>query len=327
MKNKQNLERPEWIESVLQNTDGTVQSPIIEDNLFVCIFDLINGFAGLGVNLCFGMLILFNPRLRSQPVYLIHLSKVFGNTVALSADIVEGVNYLSPDAEEKLCHFVVSTFAFSFTTFFLNQLLSLIDRYILTIYPDWHRSKVSSTLFIIVVAGAIALINLLVALALNWVYISHLAPIRCALHVNHVAFARIFVSFIIVTFLLFFALFSVKISNLLKPATGGATDLNSPVPASLQAPAISITGEHDNNQIQLLKSTRKFLSSLVPLLLIPFLVIVVSLTSITCLNFYPNDDTCRLLVFVSTYDNKLLSFQAFLYPFITWYNDDLLSGS
>lgn len=303
MKNKQNLES---ISPVLQNTDRTIKSPMIKDNLYVCIFDLVNGFAGLVVNMCFGIFILLNPHLRRQPVYLIHLSKVFGNIVALSADIVEAVNYLSPDGEEKLCHFVVSTFAFSFTTFFVNQLLSLIDRYVQTIYPDWHRSKKSSTVFISVVVGSIVLLNLFVALALNWIYIFHLAQIRCALHVNHVTFARIFVSFIIIAFLIFFIVFSVKTS----------------------APAISNTVEADHNQIQLLQSSRKFLWSLVPLLFIPFLVVGVSLSTLICLSFYPNDEnTCRILVFVSTYDNKLLSFQAFLYPFITWYNDDLLSGS
>ena len=119
-----NVLRPEWIESVWQNADGSIKLPVTKDNVFVCVFDLVNGFVGLTTNLFLGGAILLNPRLRSQPIYLIHLSQVFGNAIAFSADIAEALIYLRPDEEsERLCHYVVSTLGFSGCAFFVNKFL------------------------------------------------------------------------------------------------------------------------------------------------------------------------------------------------------------
>ena len=382
-----NVLRPEWIESVWQNADGSIKLPVTKDNVFVCVFDLVNGFAGLTTNLCLGGAILLNPRLRSQPIYLIHLSQVFGNVIAFSADIAEALIYLRPDEEsERLCHYVVSTLGFSGCAFFVNKFLALIDRYVFMIDLEWYNRTVTSaqTSYVITV---LVVLNVSVAIAFNWTYIFRVDSIRCAFHVNHVASGQVLVIFVASSFIVFFTIVFVKMTSLLQstcaaspppvadlmelavvaavaapdeaaagvvaavvvessinPATDeqqfklepSTSSINmigddiyaSPPPLADADAATNSVENLDNDEhkrIAMLKSIKKFLWNMVPFLICPFLVLVTSLSAVPCLNSeWKDDSVCRVIVSLAKYDNKLLSFQSFVFPIVTWCMDDQL---
>ena len=140
----------------------------------VFLFNFFNCLLALPLNVYVTLIILLKKHLRTQSKYVIRLNAFLCNLLTLFFIGQETVYYFLPSQE--LCHSYVSTLGISSIAFLFNVLLSLIKRSVAIAYPVWHHKHITPK---VVVIWSLIL-NLLLAVALDWVYVFDVAPIRCA---------------------------------------------------------------------------------------------------------------------------------------------------
>jgi hypothetical protein len=236
---------------------------------------------------------------------------------------------------ETLCRSFVPTIGVSLLAFLFNLFLMLIDRIVAVVKTSWHRANVTTRF---VVTSSI-LLNLLLTLGLNWVYIT--APLHCAYHKSHVLTLRVtwivlFISCVISISFVYSKTKATKQSN-------SSNDHSNNHPLNLEANNINNNEDDDdgpssNNSEQdqqmtmmdpvEMESTRKFVISLIPLLFIPLPILVSSFSTSLCLHLRgKNAAVCSPFVTLATYDNKIFSFSALLSPLMTIWKDDQFHSS
>lgn len=153
-------------------------NPLEMDN-FTLTIHCICCTIGLPLNIFIALKIIRNSRLYSKPRYIFLLTLVMCNIFTLLTAVDEVVYYLWPN--ESVCKFFISINELPYILFFFNLLLSLINRYIAMARPMWHHQNVT----VAFVLFWIIVLNLTLALAINWVYISGSAELRCEIQRTH----------------------------------------------------------------------------------------------------------------------------------------------
>ena len=291
------LEHPEWGNSVMRNGNGSVKDPMEEsESLCVFLFNFFNCLLALPLNVYVTLIILLKKHLRTQSKYVIRLNAFLCNLLTLFFIGQETVYYFLPSQE--LCHSYVSTLGISSIAFLFNVLLSLIKRSVAIAYPVWHHKHITPK---VVVIWSLIL-NLLLAVALDWVYVFDVAPIRCAYQKDHIRT-------LIATWVTLFISCPILIA-LIRYKTRPPN----PTAAALLVQAAT---QEDLQLIAEKESAYNFATGLIPLLFIPLVVVITSLPAIVCLQFFhPDDATCAALVSWTFYQDKLISLNALVSPLL-----------
>jgi len=117
-------------------------------------------------------------KLYEKPRNILLLSLIVCNILTLLMAIDEIVYYFWPD--ESVCRLFVTVIELPYILFFFNLLLSLVDRYVAMARPVWHHNNVTVSF----VSFWIVVLNAALALAVNWVYISGSAQLRCQIEMS-----------------------------------------------------------------------------------------------------------------------------------------------
>ena len=139
--------------------------------------------------------ILCDTKMRLKPRYIVQLGIAFSDLFVLFG-IAIVIFHFSFGPNETVCNFYVAFFlGVPYNCFFLNYFLSLIDCFVAMVFPFWHLAKLTPRR---VVCGLIGL-NLVMALAMKWQFISGILEVRCALQPRHgfVVNRTFFISFIL----------------------------------------------------------------------------------------------------------------------------------
>ena len=173
-------DHPEWGDQVLRNRDDSVKHPM-EINLFMAWLLGAICFVGLPLNFEIIIRILYDRTMQLKPRYIIQLGVAFSDVFILSAIVIVVLHFcFGPN--EMICHIFVSFFmGISYNCFLLNHFLSLIDCFVAIVFPLWHLVNVTPRR---VVNGLIGL-NLAMALAMEWPFVSGMLEVRCALQATH----------------------------------------------------------------------------------------------------------------------------------------------
>lgn len=220
--------------------------------------------------------------------------------------------------EEMICQMFISFFGLSYIFFFFNLLLSLIDRCVAITEPIYHRQNVTG-LFVIFSSF---ILNLLLAFILNWFYIIGMAPLECEIQLNH-SLTALAILILLFTLCVIFLVIDYVITLDRLPHTSGPGVIQIVVDANNSSPM----GVHVNlstAQRLELEATKSFLLSVIPLLLLPLPIVIISLSTLACMYFNPVGDTCAVLVLVANYDNKLISLHALIHPIVLMFKDSEL---
>jgi hypothetical protein len=179
------IDHPEWGDEVVRNQDQTVKHPLEINASMAWILGAIC-FFGFPLNFEIIIRILYDKTMRLKPRYIIQLGVAFSDLFILLAVVVVVVHFaIGPN--EILCHIFVSFFmAIAYNCFFLNNFLSLLDCFMAISFPLWHLAKVTPQR---IVYGLIGL-NLAMALAMEWPFISGVLEVRCALQFNQGLYAN-----------------------------------------------------------------------------------------------------------------------------------------
>ena len=111
-----------------------------------------------------------------KPIDFFLLSRILSALFTLIVTFAEIIYDVAlPSAKDGLCRFHVALLGLPHLIFLLNLLLSLVDCY------QTRENKVTISPF------SILALNLLVALVVNWIYVSGWAPLTCAYHKIHLA--------------------------------------------------------------------------------------------------------------------------------------------
>ena len=218
-------------------------------------------------------------------------------------------------------------------------MLSLMNRLIAVTKPVFHRTKVTPRL---VVCWSLIL-NLSLVLLVNWVYVFGIEPIRCAYQEHHLL-TLVGTWFILFFLCIFLAASIYLIVSSPSPAAAKKQLDNKLAIAVLNnnSPAVDDGDKIFNNSqpiviqevkdalalIELKESARKFVTSLLPLFLLPLVAMITSLPACVCLELFPSaadgessNNTCTFPILVASYDDKLFSLQALISPLMTIWKD------
>ena len=176
----QYADHPEWGDEVLRTNDDSVKHPM-EINLFMACLLSVICFVGFPLNWEIIIRILYNKTMRLKPRYVIQLAVAFSDVFILLAIVVIVAHFcLGPN--ELLCNIFVSFFmGIAYNCFLLNHFLSLLDCFVAIVFPLWHFTRVTARR----VVNALIGLNLTLALAVEWPFISGTIQVRCALQPAH----------------------------------------------------------------------------------------------------------------------------------------------
>ena len=347
----------DW-DGVMRNLNDSVWNPV-DVNLFAAVVDIICCIIGLPFNFYMAATILCKKRLKKKAKNVVQLAIGFCDIFTLSMALIRIVYYFHPS--EELCLVFVSIGGLTYLAFFLNLLLSLIDRYVAITRPSWHRSTVTVRFVILWQI----LLNLLLVLAVKWPHITQFVPLRCEEQFIHVAtFQVIFITELGLCFAFHIAGYS-KAKQLLRSSrsisvdgtkTNGRTavryifkrrrhpqqkeiemkllnrapsavDSNktqSTGSASAAADTPRITVHRSKERLALLetKATKTFLISVIPLLVLPCPLLLYSFSMIfICIPLY--GDQCAHFAWLATYFKELITFHVLIYAIISvWRKKD-----
>ena len=164
--------------SYFNETIRTFINPLEMDN-FTLTIHCICCTVGLPLNMFIAVKIMRNCRLYNKPRYIFLLTLVMCNIFTLLTAVDEIVYYVWPN--ESVCKFFISINEVPYILFFFNLLLSLINRYVAMARPMWHHQKVTVPF----VVFWLVVFNVTLALAINWVFISGAAELRCEINRTH----------------------------------------------------------------------------------------------------------------------------------------------
>lgn len=343
------LEHPDWGYSVLRNENGNITDPMeLAKSFYVFFFNFVNCLSSLPINVYLAFVILYYDHLRNDPNYIIQLNVILSNLLSLVIDTGETIYYLQPD--EGLCHFFIATNGLSYETFLFNTLLLVIDRFVCITHLRWHRKKVTRRF----VAIWSLVLNVMFVMILDCVYILGLIPLRCAHQKSHVITLVVTWSILVITCTILIALIFAKTrlvdhsptvlqtahSSSIKKKPSSMKPLhdpmnNSPAYFSHQhSDCIIRSTTASEQQIQTADSTlemveealalidekkraRKFVSSLNLVLILPVVLVMTSIPSLVCIQFYhPDEEQCRPFVLLAFIDDKIVSLNALISPLI-----------
>ena len=168
------------VAAVLCDKNGTSAMSPIDLNFNTLISHSVCCSIGLPLNLIIVYFIIGQRRLnRSKPRNMFQLNLVMCNILTLFTAIIEILYYFFSLVDSKhqheMCLLFTSIVGLSYVAFFLNLLLSLIDRYVAISDPLWHRANVTIPLVLFCQISLTILFSLIV----KWPYLSGLVNVEC----------------------------------------------------------------------------------------------------------------------------------------------------
>ena len=310
------IEHPEWGDYVWRNKNGSITDPMQKaKNFYVFNFNLTIGSFALPLNLYVAFVILSDTKLRNDPKYVVKLIGALCSLITLLSDGQEIVYYLWPN--EELCHSSIFTLGWSNLIFIFNTFLALVDQFFAITKPKLYRQKVTP----LIMAVWSVILNFLLILLLDFVYIFEVDEIHCAFNAIHamtllITWFLLFISSAILTTLIYY-----KTRPVLPMTLNFNPTNNSPVADNQKTIPDSLLIEAVGEALHLMNEMefgRQLITSLIPIFILPFLLVVLSVPAFVCVQFYPpNDATCSGIVLLVSYDYKLFSLNALISPLIT----------
>lgn len=159
--NSWRLDQNDW---VVRDANNHVASPMFLDG-FIVSFLFFCCLVGLPLNLLIVIKIVISPHLNCIPRNILQLSLILCNIFTLIVVVVELVYYYSPS--DEVCKVYVSIVDLPYLAFFLNLLLTMIDRHVAITDPLWHRENIT----VYGVSFWLVFLDMSLALGVNWVHI------------------------------------------------------------------------------------------------------------------------------------------------------------
>jgi len=243
---------------------------------------------------------------------------------------VEIVYYFWPD--EQVCLIFTAIVGISYVAFFLNLLLSLIDRYLAITHPLWHRGKVTVSWVIFWQL----FLTIIFALIIKWIYVSGAAQVCCEIPIVAV------VTFQVTILVLFVSCFIARVVVYSK-----TKQFIPQVSSTASSTASRKRYQHQTNSRQLiemnhlnsidgltvhmnkdsvaqleLEATRAFIANVTLLLLLPCPLLIFSFSYLICIPIYGTEQ-CDNIVWLLPYFKELILFHAAVHPaMILWRNKE-----
>lgn len=322
------IENFEWGEEVVRNKDGTVKNPfeMLSVYLVSCLGALC--WFGLPLNFEIVMRILYDKVLRQKPRYILQLSTTFSSLFTLFTNAVEIIHFVFGPSN-SICRLFMLIIGWSYGTFLLNFLLSLIDCFVAITFPLWHRQKVTPRR---VIFWLIAL-NSTLMMIMKWMFIGRVIPIRCAVQIIHAATVRliVFILFILCTIFLCLdyaltwhklprtsiqvrqhvqsELEAIEMNDLIEPSEAAAVQVTSRMTVHTSIASV---------RRMELKATQTFFCDFIPLFLLPLPGLLFFFFYLTiCPSFYDKVEVCDDLVWLIPYVGGLMSAHAVVNPILS----------
>ena len=284
------------------------------NNYLLVVFVLLCAFGfPLNCELFYRIFFSNDKKLRNRPRYVIKLFMTFSSIFTMFINLMKIVHFLLPN--DPMCRFFVSIINVSYVTFLFNTLMSLIDCFVAIVFPLWHRSKVTARR---VCFGLIAL-NLAMAVALKWMFIFQVVPLRCAVPVIHAVNFRLIVNILFVLCCVFqIADFVLVWLHLPRSTHDEETETT----------AMRVHGQNNAsiNRMEL-KSIKQFLTGLIPFFCLSLpLLIVPSTFQMICKNKPNSKDVCNDFTCIIPFAMILVSLHAIVTPLMSLcLNKDLVN--
>jgi len=323
---------------ILVNKNGTAMNPI-DLNIVTLITHIVCCFVGLVLNLIMACEILRKRRLNSKPRNIFQLNLVLCNIFTLFTATVEIVYYFWPD--DQVCLVFTAIVGVSYVAFFLNLLLSLIDRYLAISRPLWHRGKVTVSWVIF----CQLFLTILFALIMKWIYVGGVAQVRCEIPVVamvtfQVTILVLFISCVIVRIVVYsktkryIPRRSVSSSSSSRVSSSKSARINNRqqqqqhvelIEMNRAAAADGLTVHlNDDSVAQLdLEATRAFIANVTVLLLLPCPLLIFSFSYLICIPIYGTEQCSDSIIWLLPYFKELILFHAAVHPaMILWRNKE-----
>ena len=306
----------------LNSTNGTNSNPL-EMNVYNFSFHCVCCLIGLPLNF-YIVIRIIGQKLYEKPRNILLLAMVICNILTLLMSIDDIVYFFYPN--ESLCRLFVTVIELPYILFFFNLLLSLIDRFVAMVKPMWHHQNVTVPLVIF----WIVVLNAALALALNWVYISGMAELKCQIQTSHATTADSVLLVLCVSCIVFTIVDYVETRNLLPSST--APSRQSSRHSTIAVPTISndvdavVEADHRhqmsvhmaNEGISRLETEamRTFISSVTGLVLLPCPLLAFTFSHLICMFLYPEGDQCDNIIWLAPYFKELVTLHAIIHPLI-----------
>lgn len=309
--------------NVTADEDGGPNNPL-EMDIFTLVIHCTCSIVGLPLNTFIAAKILCSNRLKSKPKYIFLFTLVLCNIFTLVTAVDEIVYFFYPN--ESVCRFFISINELPYCLFFFNLLLALIDRYVAMDDPIWHHQKVTIR-FVIFWIGVL---NAVLALALNWAYISGVAQLSCRIDRNHANTLDATLLVLCVSCITFKIIDYVKTKKLLP---GGTTSIVVTLPnrsSSANGQQIEMVHIVSTNEQRLNihigsaalsrlqnQATRTCMVGVIRLLLLPCPLLAFTFSHLICTTLvYPGSNQCDDITRLSPYFKELITFHAVVHPVV-----------
>ena len=296
-------------------------------------------------------------KLYEKPRNILLLSLVVCNILTLLMAIDEIVYYFWPD--ESVCRLFVTVIELPYILFFFNLLLSLVDRYVAMARPVWHHSNVTVPF----VSFWLVVLNASLALAVNWVYVTGAAELRCQIEMSQAKTLDATLLVLCVSCIVFTVVDYVETRTLLPIAPHRQSSCNSatiavptlsssvlhrdgdgamahhfnPPPPVVNEPtaaapeATATMGVHMNvGTLQRMETeaTRTLMAGIIALVLLPCPLLIFTFTHLICMLLHPQGDQCDDIIWLAPYFKELVTLHALIHPIVVVLrNKDLKSSS
>ena len=170
-----------WNEQVYRDTEGNIYNPLASSSRFLFTYNCICCVIGLLASgrVIYKTVITCNED-GWRPRHVLLIGTIVSCIMTLLVHcLIPAVYFVWPN--DDLCRLFILSFRLPYIAFLFNILLALIDRYVAVTRSIWHRTKFSRSHCII----WLSLLNLLLAMAVKWLYISGIVSVDCAIHIAH----------------------------------------------------------------------------------------------------------------------------------------------
>ena len=279
----------------------------LDMNIATVVVHCICSLTGLPLNLRLAIGIIIDKELYSKSRNIILLSRVLCNIFTLVMAVDEIIYFFWPN--DYVCRFFISVFELPYVLFFLNRLLSLIDRCVATAYPIWHHEKVT----VLFTLSWLVVLNAALALAVNWIYITGVAPLLCEIQFSHAITLDVTLLFLCISCIV------ISIIDCYQKKSEPSLDVTDDNPQQNDAM---------NESSGMMETVRTVMFDIVRLLLLPFAVLSFTFTHLVCLQVYSEANFCSSIVWLTPYFKELVTFHTVIHPIVFLRrNRDLFSTS
>lgn len=275
----------------------------LDMNIGTVIVHCICSLTGLPLNLRLAFGIILDKELYTKPRNIILLSRVLCNIFTLIMAVDEIIYFFWPNND--VCRFFISVFELPYVLFFLNRLLALIERCVAVAYPIWYHERVTVQFTL----SWLVVLNAALALAVNWIYITGVAPLLCEIQFSHAITLDVTLLFLCISCIVF-RMIDYRQKNKIVPPM----NVNDDNPRSVEMHNETL------NQQPLSAGTetniRAVIFDVLRLLLLPFSVLAFTFTHLVCLQAYSEANFCSYIVWSTPYFKELVTFHTVIHPVV-----------